>query len=127
MTSLKPCPMERWVVSLSRPRVFQRADPLTSTSPVAPPLSHGRGSFTVDLNFASESQADEFRVSGPARNALLALSPPPTPGAPHLARFSRDVGFHRARPAAPTTKQICSLGVPGVAARIHLRRETQVS
>src|ERR1700679_290137 len=92
MTSLKPCPMERWVVSLSRPRVFQRADPLTSTSPVAPPLSHGRGSFTVDLNFASESQADEFRVSGPARNALLALSPPPTPGAPHLARFSRDVG-----------------------------------
>jgi hypothetical protein len=28
-------------------------------------------------------------------NALLAFSPPRQPGAPHLARFSRDVGYRR--------------------------------
>src|SRR5580658_1380614 len=56
MTSLKPCPMERWVVSLSRPPVLLRADPLTSTSPVPPPLSHGPGGFSADLNSALETQ-----------------------------------------------------------------------
>jgi hypothetical protein len=33
-------------------------------------------------------------------HALCALSPRPPPGAPHLARFSRDVGYHRTPPQA---------------------------
>jgi hypothetical protein len=43
--------------------------------------------------------ACRWQVKG-GRNALCALSPPPVPGAPHLARFSRDVGYHGSRPQA---------------------------
>jgi hypothetical protein len=38
-----------------------------------------------------------------------ALSPPLSPGAPHLACFSRDVGFHRSRPATSHNRE----DVPG--------------
>jgi hypothetical protein len=38
------------------------------------------------------------RVCRPSSSATL--SPPPQPGAPHLARFSRDVGYRRPSPQA---------------------------
>jgi hypothetical protein len=54
------------------------------------------------------------------------IYPPRSPGAPHLARFSRDVGFRRSRPAPPTTKRMF-LRRPGFLLTNGHGRNTQVS
>ena len=56
-------------------------------------------------------QGSKLRVW--SERAFWALSPPPMPGAPHLARFSRDVGYRRPPPQACCGSH-SSVGVPHV-------------
>jgi hypothetical protein len=53
------------------------------------------------------------RIEGRNERCFWDPSPNQSPGAPHLARFSRDVGYHRSTPKA-SCGLLNSVGVPHV-------------
>jgi hypothetical protein len=53
--------------------------------------------FRKGLKMACENRNKDPKLS-PLHDPVVPLYWQQIPGAPHLARFSRDVGFHRSRP-----------------------------